>query len=153
MVPFDAFPQNGSSPGAEKIPGLEDISRQTGSPIAVIMWRTERGNLRFKRAVKCGQYERRFHVEGRNAIFEDRAELGGDWQEWYKTGENELEEGKGLEETLLAEWDWDFGMTLYQENINKTMVVKFMKTEGGELYKDDIYVYFYGEWYFIEGKL
>jgi hypothetical protein len=79
--------------------------------------------------------------------------MGGDWQEWYKTGENELEEGKGLEETLLAVWDWDSGITLYQENINKTMVIKFLKSEDGALYKDDMYVYFYGEWYFIEGKL
>jgi hypothetical protein len=44
-------------------------------------------------------------------------------------------------------------MTLYQENINKTMVIKFIKSEDGELYKDDKYVYFHGEWYFIEGKL
>jgi hypothetical protein len=66
--------------------------------------------------------------------------LAGDWQEWYKTRENELEEGRRLEETLLAEWDWDFGMTLYQENINKTIVIKFIKSEDGE-------------WYFIEGKL
>jgi hypothetical protein len=72
---------------------------------------------------------------------------------WYQTGENELEEGAYLEATLLAEWDWDFGMTLYQENINKTMVIKFIKSEDGKLYKDDWYVYLQGEWYFIEGKL
>jgi hypothetical protein len=152
MVPFFAFPQDDASLGAGKIPSLEDIARQTGNPIRPIMWRTERGNLRFKQAVKCGSYERRFYVEGRKVVFEDRAEMGGDWQEWYKTGENELEEGKGLEETLLAVWDWDFGITLYQENINKTMVIKFI-SEDRALYKDDMYVYFYGEWYFIEGKL
>jgi hypothetical protein len=81
------------------------------------MGRTERGGVRFKRAVKGGICERRFHVEGGKVVFEGRAEFNGDWQEWYKTGENELEEGNVLEETTLAVWnwrDWDFGMTLYQ---------------------------------------
>ncbi|MDR2782792.1 MAG: hypothetical protein LBB48_02930 [Treponema sp.] len=78
------------------------------------MRRTERGNPRFKRAVTCGSCERRFHVEGGTAVFEDHADMGGDRREWYKTGENEREEGKGLEETPLAARGRDFGMTLYK---------------------------------------
>ncbi|MDR2768659.1 MAG: hypothetical protein LBB82_10090, partial [Treponema sp.] len=68
MLPFFAFPQDNASPGAGKIPSLEDIARQTGNPIRPIMWRAERGNLRFKQAVRCGSYERRFSIAGGTAV-------------------------------------------------------------------------------------
>jgi hypothetical protein len=152
-VPFFAFSQDISLSSAGTIPSLEDISRQVGTPITTIMWRTERGNMRFRRAVKRGVYERRFRVEGRKVVYEDRGELDGDWQEWYQTGENELDEGKRLEETLRTEWDWNYGITLYQENVDKTMVIKFIQREDGGFYTDGEYLYLYGEWYFIEGKL
>lgn len=152
MVPFFAFSQNIFPSSAVTIPSLEDISRQVGNPITTIMWRTERGNVRFKQAVKRGIYERRFRVNGRKVTYEDRVELDGDWREWHPTGENELDKGKRLEETLRTEWDWNLGITLYQENIDKTMVIKFIQREGGEFYTDNEYLYLSGEWYFVEGK-
>ena len=153
LVPFFAFSQEFFLSSAGTIPSLEDVSRQVGSPIMTIMWRTERGNMRFRRAVKRGVYERRFRVDGRKVVYEDRVEMDGYWREWYQTGENELDPGKYLEETLRTEWDWNFGITLYQENIDKTMVIKFIQREDGEFYTDNEYLYLYGEWYFIEGKL
>jgi hypothetical protein len=152
IMPFPVFPEEEGSAG--KIPSLEAISNQVGNPIAVVTWRTDRGNMRFKRAVKCGIYERRFHVEGNKVVFEDRAEMQGDWQEWYKTGENELTGGDSMETVLDREWDWEHGITLYQENIDKTMLIKFFKSDIGGFYSNgDGYLYAYGSWYFIEGKL
>jgi hypothetical protein len=44
QVPFFAFPQDGSSPGGEKIPSLEDIARQTGNYIKTMGIYTFMGN-------------------------------------------------------------------------------------------------------------
>jgi hypothetical protein len=148
------FSEDGSAPPAGKIPSLEDISTSVGNPIAVITWKPIRGNMRFKRAVKCGNYERRFFVRDGMAVFEDRAELKGDWQEWYQTGANEIPQGGTLESLLNETWDWDFGMTLYQENFDKTMLIKFSKSDGdGFVKNEDGCLYACGYWYFIAGKL
>ena len=102
---FFAYSQEDFVIYGDGIPSLEDLSRQLGNPITVITWRTERGNMRFKRAVLDGLYERRYIVNNGVAIFEDRAEMSGEWQEWYQTGANELAENQKLEATLqVASW-------------------------------------------------
>jgi hypothetical protein len=150
--PFLLFSQEDFLLPFSKVPSLEDISIEMGNPITVIAWRSILGNMRFKRAVLCGNYERRFRVANTKVIFEDRAEFKGDWQDWYITGEKELEKDETIETVLSIFLDYDLGLTIYQENIDKTMVIKFSKrsdTAGG----DDGYFYIYGVWYFIEGKL
>ena len=141
--------------GKEKIPSLEEISKQVGNPIAVITWRTLNGNLRIKSAVKCGNYERRYMVENGIAVFQDRAEFEGTWQDWYQTGANKLTEGEELEIILEQVWgSWESGITLYRENINKTMLIKFYKShDNGFVKNEDGYLYLYGYWYLIDGKL
>jgi hypothetical protein len=148
------FSEDGSSPPVEHIPSLEDISKLMGNPIAVVTWRAIRGNMRFKRAVKCGNYERRFFARDGLAVFEDRAELKDGWQEWYQTGANEIPEGETLESLLNETWDWDLGITLYQENLDKTMLIKFSPFDGDAFAKtEDGSLYAFGYWYFIDGKL
>jgi len=68
----------------DKIPTLEDISEEMGNPIRVITWMSVRGNMRFKRAVLCGDYERRFFVDNNKVTFEDRTEFKDVWQNKYK---------------------------------------------------------------------
>jgi len=155
FISFSAFPQEDFLLKGEGIPSLEDLSKQLGNPIAVISWRTSAGALRIKRAVKGGYYERRYIVKNGIAIFEDRAELQGYWQQWYQTGANEIPEGKTLESILKQVWEnWEYGMTLYHENIDKTMLIKFYNDNGNEFVtNEDGYIYIHGYWYFIEGKL
>jgi len=147
-VSFFVFSQENFNLPFDKIPTLEDISEEMGNPIRVIAWRSVRGNMRFKRAVLCGDYERRFCVDKNKITFEDRAEFKGVWQNWYKTGENNLAENETIETVLDIFLNNDLGLTIYQENIDKTMIIKFIKSND-----DDRYVYIYGIWYFIEGKL
>jgi hypothetical protein len=154
LISFSLFPQEDFLLRGEGIPSLEDISKQLGSPIAVIAWRTQTGVLRIKRAVKGGNYERRYIVKNEIAIFEDRAEMEGYWQEWYQTGANELPDNETLEAILEQIWEnWEYGITSYQENIDKTMLIKFYKSDDkGFVFNDDGYLYIYGYWYFIDGK-
>ena len=148
-VPLFVFSQENFDLPFDKIPTLEDISEEMGNPIRVITWMSVRGNMRFKRAVLCGNYERRFYVDNNNVTFEDRAEFKDVWQNWYKTGENKLAENETIETVLDIFLKYDLGLTIYQENIDKTMVIKFLSSNSN----DDGYVYIYGIWYFIEGNL
>jgi hypothetical protein len=81
--------------------------------------------------------------------------MQGLWQQWYQTGANKLAEGETLETILEQVWgNWESGMTLYHENINKTMLIKFYKSaDSGFVFNEDGYLYLYGYWYFIDGKL
>jgi hypothetical protein len=134
---------------------LEDLSKQLGNPIEVITWRNTRGALRIKPAVKGGNYQRRYSVENGLAVFEDRAEMSGRWQQWYQTGANELDKGEKLETLLEQIWgSWESGITLYHENIDKTMVIKFHQSaENGFAFSKDGYLYLHGYWYFVDGKV
>jgi acyl-coenzyme A synthetase/AMP-(fatty) acid ligase len=155
LVSFSSFPQEDFLLEGEGILSLEDISKQLGTPIAVISWRTQTGVLRIKRAVKGGNYERRYIEKDGTVIFEDRAEMEGYWQQWYQTGANELPDNETLESILEQIWEnWEYGITSYHENIDKTMLIKFYKSDdNGFVYNDDGYLYIYGYWYFIDGKL
>jgi hypothetical protein len=81
--------------------------------------------------------------------------MEGYWQQWYQTGANKLAEGETLEAILEQIWgNWEYGMTLYHENIDKTMLIKFYKSaDNGFIFNEDGYLYLYGYWYFIDGKL
>jgi hypothetical protein len=155
LISFSLFPQEDFLLKGEGIPTLENISEQLGNPVAVMSWRNQRGVLRIKKAVKGGNYERRYKVKDNIAIFVVRAEMEGYWQQWYQTGANELPENETLESILEQIWEnWEYGITSYHENIDKTMLIKFYKSDGGGFsFNDDGYIYIYGYWYFVEGRV
>ena len=155
IIPLFVFSQEDFQiQGTDSI-SLEAISKQLGNPIEALSWKTSEGVVLIKTAVKGGHYERRYIVKNGIAIFEDRAEMAGDWQQWYQTGANTLAANEKLETILEQIWGtWEYAMTMYHENIDKTMIIKFYKSNNnGFTESEDGYLYLYGYWYFIDGKL
>ncbi|MCL1928762.1 MAG: hypothetical protein FWG07_08235 [Treponema sp.] len=55
---------------------------------------------------------------------------------------------------MFSGYWWEYAMTMYHENIDKTMIIKFYKSnDNGFTESEDGYIYLYGYWYFIDGKL